>query len=134
MLSSELKKLTQTSETKVRIIELTNDKVCIVDADLYDGLMRYKWRAVKSHRCWYAKTTVGKGADQCDISMHRLIAQTPRGLQCHHRNRNSLDNRRANLLNMTRRNHESLHRNNNVLVKFSEVVTPAECQTVLENL
>lgn len=134
MLSNELKKLTQTSETKVRTIELTNDKVCIVDADLYEGLMHYKWRAVKSHRCWYAKTTVGHGDNQCDLSMHRLIAQTPRSQQCHHRNRNSLDNRRANLLNMTRRNHESLHRNNNLLVKFSEVVTPAEFQTVLESL
>ena len=134
MLSNELKRLVLTSETKVRTIELTHDKVCFVDADLYEGLMHYKWRAVKSHRCYYAKTTVGKAANRCEISMHRLIAQTPRNMQCHHRDRNSLNNRRANLINMTRRNHESLHRNNNLKIKFARVVTPADFQKVLETL
>lgn len=105
-------------------IPLTGGKVAFVDPCDYAGLMKYSWRAVKSGKCFYAKTTVGTGDKQVDLSMHRLIAGTKRGEVTHHRNRNSLDNRRANLLNMTRYDHETLHRRDTVIIKFDETYQP----------
>lgn len=103
-----------------KLISLGNNRFAIVDADLYDGLMKYKWRAVQGQRCWYAKTTVGKGDNQCELSMHRLIMRTPRAQQCHHRNRNSLDNRRRNLVNMTRGDHMAEHRINTLRIQYAQ--------------
>ncbi len=103
-----------------KLIPLDDLHIAIVDGYDYQWLMRYKWRAVKSRRAYYAKTTVGVGLKQCDLSMHRLVAKTPFGMVCHHKNRNSLDNRWANLTNMTRQDHDMLHRNDTLTVKFSD--------------
>lgn len=105
----------------MKFIELTQGKVAIVDDDRYDALMKFKWRAVRHKRSWYAKTTIYKNGKQIDISMHRFIAKTRIGFVPHHHNRNSLDNRRANLENMTRKNHDRLHANNKLLVRFAPV-------------
>ncbi len=103
-----------------KTILLTDDMTAILDAYDYARLYRYKWRAVKHGRAYYAKTTVGVGVKQCDLSMHRMVAHTPFGMVCHHKNRNSLDNRLANLTNMTRQDHDMLHRNDTLTVKFSD--------------
>ena len=52
--------------------------------------------------------------------MHRLIAKTHYDMICHHRNRNSLDNRRANLVNMPKDDHHRLHGNDNLIVKYAD--------------
>lgn len=102
------------------IIPLTQGKVAIVDTKYVSYLRKFSWRAVRHKRSWYAKTTVMRYGKQVDISMHRLIAQTPKELVCHHLNGNSLDNRRANLLNMTKRGHTLHHAHNKILVKYAE--------------
>lgn len=104
----------------VTVIHLSDEKCCFIDTVDIIRIINYKWRAVKSHRCWYAKTTVGKPGNQFDLSMHRMIARAGRNQQTHHRNRNSLDNRKANLLNMSRNSHMLTHRNNRLLIKFDE--------------
>lgn len=111
-----------------KLIPLGDDKIALLDAYDYARLSRYKWRAVKSRRAYYAKTTVGVGIKQCDLSMHRMVAHTPFGMVCHHRNRNSLDNRLSNLTNMTRQDHDMLHKNDTLTIKFSDKVhaSPAE--------
>lgn len=105
----------------MKFIVLTNNKIAIVDDDRYDALMKFKWRAVQRHGGYYAKTTIYRNGKRIDISMHRFVAQTPHGLVTHHDNRISLDNRRRNLINMTKDNHNRFHADDNVLIKFAPV-------------
>ena len=104
----------------MKFINLTNNKIAIVDDDRYNALMKFQWRAVRKRGGWYAKTTIYKNGNRIDISMHRFVAKTPFGLVTHHRNRNTLDNRRANLINHTKACHNSLHANDNLLIKFQQ--------------
>lgn len=99
------------------IINLTHDKFAIVDSWRFNALNKFSWRAVKAHTLWYAKTTIRKDGKDIDISMHRFIAQTPRGMVCHHRNHNSLDNREANLDNQDKRSHTLHHKANAIRIK-----------------
>lgn len=105
----------------MRFIKLTQQKIAIVDDDRYDALIKFKWRAVKRRNSWYAKTTIYKNGNRIDISMHRFVAHTPFGKVTHHDNRNTLDNRRDNLINMTKENHNRIHANDTVLIKFAPV-------------
>ncbi len=75
-------------------IELTKGKYALVDDNDYDFLMKWKWCfngrcAVRHSR----KLEKGKTS----IFMHRVILQTPDGLDTDHKNQNALDNRRNNL-------------------------------------
>lgn len=108
------------TDSEVRVISLGGQYLAIVDADLYDDLNHYRWRAVRYFRSYYARALTDPDRKHLGISMHRLIARTPRDMVCHHRNRNTLDNRRANLINMTRHDHEFLHKNNTLQVKFTD--------------
>lgn len=108
-----------------KTIDLGNGMTAILNAFDYAHLYRYSWRAVKHGRAYYAKTTVGKGVKRCDLSMHRMVAHTPFGMVCHHRNRNSLDNRLENLINMTRQDHDMLHKNNSLCIKFADRPHPS---------
>lgn len=74
--------------------------VCILDIDDLDIINKYKFHIYKNStnakfyaRC-YKETINGK--EKSD-SMHRLIMNTPSGLQTDHINRDTLDNRRCNL-------------------------------------
>lgn len=101
------------------VIPLTHDKFAIVDNDDVLALRSFHWRAVQAHCGWYAKTTISRNGKPIDISMHRFIARTPFGLICHHKNGNSLDNRKENLINMDKLAHTLLHRNNKIRKKFN---------------
>lgn len=70
----------------------------------------FKWRAVLWNFRWYAFATHLLDGTPCRVSMHRLVANTPPGEVCHHLNKNSLDNRRGNLLNQIPLHHAQLHR------------------------
>lgn len=100
----------------IKQIPLGNGKFALVDADLYPSLVKYKWRAVKGKTSFYAKTTIHSKKYSFDISMHRLIAQTKSPMVCHHKNFNTLDNRRVNLENMTKDAHNRLHKMNTVRI------------------
>jgi hypothetical protein len=47
-------------------------------------------------------------------TLHRIIMNPPNGMDVHHINGDKLDNRRCNLLMLTRSEHTSLHRNGNI--------------------
>jgi len=89
-----------------------------VDDQDYDWLNRWTWRAVRYHKAYYAHGVLTTARGTAHRKMHRMVAHTPANMICHHRNRNSLDNRRANLINMTREEHNLLHRNNTLLIQF----------------
>lgn len=90
-------------------IELTQGKVAIIDQAPPDDFFDYVWVAVKWNFRWYAYSWKKKDGTRSRIAMHRLIANTPPNEIPHHLNKNSLDNRRGNLLNMTYWHHKQLH-------------------------
>lgn len=88
---------------------LTHGKSAIVDRPIPSVLCDYKWVAVLWNYRWYAYSWKKIDGTRSRIAMHRLLADTPPGETTHHLNKNSLDNRGANFLNMTHRAHKQLH-------------------------
>jgi len=95
----------------------------IVDPAYVKGLNHYRWFPRVFRRCVYAATHIGKDENLRVMNMHRLIARTPFGMVCHHVNGNTLDNRRCNLENMSKKAHTLLHANNKIKVKFEKTNT-----------
>lgn len=82
-----------TPEGDVRQIPLGGGYYAYVDAADYEWLNQWTWQL----RGGYAVRLEKRKA----IYMHRQIMQTPEGMIVDHRNRNKLDNTRANLRNAT---------------------------------
>lgn len=81
-------------------ISLTQSKIAIIDDEDLDKIAPYKWcyHSVEG----YAIATVygvnpNRKNGQTTFSMHRVIADTPKGMQTDHINGNKLDNRKSNL-------------------------------------
>lgn len=92
------------------LISLSKGLTAIIDLKLYDELNLYHWRAVLSGSCFYAvRRELHYGVIKT-VRMHRQVAQTIDGMECHHINGNSLDNRRGNLLNLMPNQHWDIHR------------------------
>jgi hypothetical protein len=80
-------------------IPLTQGKFALVDDADFEWLNQWKWRV--NHG--YARRALYENGKRAgDISMHRLINNTPAGLDTDHINRDKLDNRRDNLRSATR--------------------------------
>lgn len=69
-------------------------KFAIVDEEDYEWLSQWKWRLGNG----YAVRSINRKT----TGMHRVINQTPEGLETDHINRNKLDNRKSNLRSATR--------------------------------
>lgn len=80
----------------MRKIPLTRSKFAIIDDEDFDRVNKFKWHYVGNGT---AAHRVYKGEY---IYMHRLIMNTPPGLEVDHINHNKLDNRKSNLRNCTR--------------------------------
>jgi len=106
------------TQDQLTLIFLNDGKIAIIDTEDLPRVQNYKWRAVKSSRLWYAKTTVGTKPNQVDLSLHRMIARTKPHEVCHHKNRNSMDNRKSNLENMDKKAHSSMHTLNNLIIQY----------------
>lgn len=74
-------------------IPLTKGYFTKVDDCDYDFLMEWKWRYHKGYAA--RTTTVAEGRKW--IYMHRLILDTPQGMETDHINEDGLDNQRLNL-------------------------------------
>jgi hypothetical protein len=79
----------------MKTIQLTRGKETIVDVDNYEHLNQWKWQFTTRG---YAVRTENRKI----IFMHRVINNTPEGLDTDHINRNKLDNRKCNLRTVTR--------------------------------
>jgi len=113
------------------LIPVGIDLFAIVDDDLAGGLAKFHWRPRQYRRCIYAVTKVGKVPNRITFNMHRLIAKTPFGMVCHHINGNPMDNRRENLVNMSKKAHTLLHANNKICIKFEKTNTEKKSGPVL---
>jgi hypothetical protein len=80
-------------------IPLTQGKYAIVDPDDYRWLSKYKWYAAgRREGSYYAVRTVKtKKGSKRRLHMHRQILRVPDDMFVDHIDRNSLDNRKANL-------------------------------------
>jgi len=90
-------------------IKLSKGKVAIVDETDCVWLSQFRWYAKKSSTRYYAVRKVYTKNKVVLERMHRLIAGTPSYFVCHHKNSNPLDNRRENLENMRRGDHDIIH-------------------------
>lgn len=83
----------------MKIIQLTQNKIALVDDSDYDDLNKYKWRAINTNgKNWYAiRSAIGKGNWKENIYMHRQIMNIENNFQIDHINNDGLDNRRENL-------------------------------------
>ena len=95
--------------TPIARIPLQNGMYALVNPGWFDCLIPFHWYAKKSFHCVYACRKVIETGRIFFIRMHRVIADTPYDLVCHHINGNPLDNRRENLLNMSWFEHAKLH-------------------------
>jgi len=103
------KRTPEPATSGTRRIVLVGGGEALVDEDLYDELSRYCWRAIRSGYGTYAIRRIAVKGRIVSVRMHRQIAKTPWGLVCHHKNRNTLDNRLANLNNMPDHLHRLIH-------------------------
>ena len=79
-------------------IELTQNKFALVDDEDYRWLNEFKWYRVKSKKTDYAYTKIiQSNGKRKSMLMHRLILNTPTGMQTDHKNHNGLDNRKSNI-------------------------------------
>jgi DNA polymerase-1 len=78
-------------------IPLTQGQYAIVDPDDYRRLSKYKWHVAGRPGSQYAVSKDAKNTEKPVIYMHREVIKAPDELLADHINRNSLDNRKANL-------------------------------------
>lgn len=86
----------------VAYIPLTKGKKAIVDAEDYEFLSQWKWHTKKNGNTYYAARREMINGKPVTLAMHRILNRTPDGMETDHINRDSLDNRKANLRTATR--------------------------------
>lgn len=87
--------------TPIARIPLQHGMVAFCDPDWFDFLNQFHWYAKKSRGLYYACRKVTADGRVYFVRMHRVVAATIPAEIPHHINGNSLDNRSANLQNMT---------------------------------
>ena len=83
--------MTTQEKLKAEKIPLTQERFAIVDAEDYEWLAGFKWHVTGAKKYPYA------GWGKKGILMHRLIIGCPLNKCVDHINKNTLDNRKANL-------------------------------------
>lgn len=78
-------------------IPLTQGKVAIVDDDVYEWAVQWKWCAHHNRHSFYARRSKKTGRSNKVILLHREIMNAPTGIQVDHKNGDGLDCRRNNL-------------------------------------
>lgn len=77
----------------------------IVDFDDWSKQIRYRWRAKKKKGNWYAYRRFKRNSKTYEIALHRTIAHSNPNEEPHHKNHNTLDNRKINLKNVPHNKH-----------------------------
>ncbi len=80
--------------SKMQQIQLTQNRIALVDDSDYKELSKHKWCAAKRKSGDFVAVRQKLGKT---VIMHRKIMNAPKNLQVDHRNHQTLDNRRCNL-------------------------------------
>ena len=91
--------------TPFDFIKLQNGMYALCDPKWLHALRMLHWYAKKSRGLFYACAKVKVDGKFRFLRMHRIVAHTPDGMIAHHINGDSLDNRSANLQNMSKFEH-----------------------------
>lgn len=84
--------------------------IVIIDTEDAPRILPYTWYVRKTFYNRYAyRKKICAGKDFF-VYMHRQITRCPNHLVVHHKNRNGLDNRKANIPTMTKLQHDQIHR------------------------
>lgn len=90
-------------------IPLGKGLFALCDPDWFDYLNQFNWYAKKSFSRYYPCRKVTENGKVYFVRMHRVVANTPDDLICHHVNKNTFDVRRLNLQNMSQFEHQKLY-------------------------
>lgn len=80
-------------------IKLTQGKVTLVDDEDFEWLSQWKWCIGNDG---YAVRAIRLNGKQKTLFMHRVVMNTPSGMDTDHKDRNKLNNQRSNLRVCTR--------------------------------
>ena len=105
----------------MRTIQLTQGFETEVDTADYKWLSKYKWYAAKNTSGYYAVTTIKKSGKP--LSMHRLIMNTPDGMDTDHQDHDTLNNKRDNLRVCTRSQNQQNCKGNRISLSRYKGVT-----------
>ncbi len=81
----------------------------LVDAADFETLSKFRWSVRWSHSRPYAIRKARAQGKQRTIFLHRLLMNAQSDIQIHHINRDTLDNRRANLIALSPSDHRAAH-------------------------
>ena len=87
------------SENTMKEIPLTKGQVTLVDDDMFEYLDQWKWRYSASG---YVSRSEWENGSTKNVLLHRVVCNTPEGMETDHINCNKLDNRKSNLRTCTR--------------------------------
>ena len=100
----------------MKTIRLTKGQVTQVDDDIYWYLITHKWSAQwssSSHSFYSVRGYRDENGKYNRIPMHRVILEYHghdlTGLEVHHKNGDTLDNRSCNLVVLTKSQHKRIH-------------------------
>lgn len=80
----------------MKTITLTQGKVALVDDEDFERINQFKWYYGEGYAIREIQTGVGRKARKT-IRMHRMVTDTPEGMEVDHINHDKLDNRKTNL-------------------------------------
>ncbi len=81
-------------------IELSQGLCALIDAEDYERISRHKWYALKDRSGNFYARRIRKKTDppgSSKVFMHRELLNVPAGMQTHHKNHKTLDNRKCNI-------------------------------------
>lgn len=80
-----------------KLIPLTQGLTATVDDEDFAWLKQWRWQTQHAASCIYAVRHCQKAGVEFKVYMHRQIMNAKAGEEVHHKNGDTLDNRRENL-------------------------------------
>jgi hypothetical protein len=82
----------------MKAIKVKNNKEFYISDIDYNRVCQYKWSISKSSNDYYVKRSIRIGKKFKTVYLHRFIMGCPANMQVHHKDNNTLNNTRENLL------------------------------------